>query len=192
MSSIRIIGGEHKGRPVQTMPDTGDGYRPATGRVREALFNMLAARGVHFPSVRVLDVFAGSGSLSLEALSRGATYALLLEQDKKAAAIIRKNLAAFGYGSDRASVAVSDAMTTLTKRCASPFDLVFVDPPYGRDMLAPAMTKVLANGWLAAGGVLAAEVEARAEVQYDWDGLEMDTEKTYGQTRIVLWNAPPA
>lgn len=184
---MRITGGEFRGRSIRTAE--GPGYRPATAKVRESLFSMLPARGVVFDGLRVLDLFAGSGALALECLSRGAAYALLVEKSPKAAALIRENLRELKLGPERARVLAKDLFGVLSGPPDAPFGLIFIDPPYGRDLLAPALAKVLEHGWLAPGGLVAAEVEQGAELPDAAAGLELLTGRDYGQTRIYLWQS---
>lgn len=124
---MRIIAGEHRGRPLKT--PKGDGTRPTTDRVRESLMSMVASARGGFEGARVLDAFAGSGALGLEALSRGASYALFCEKAPQAVSIVRDNIALLSYGANQAAVRKGDVFkAVLTPQ--QPFDLVFCDPPY--------------------------------------------------------------
>ncbi|EPR44075.1 methyltransferase [Desulfovibrio sp. X2] len=183
---MRITGGALKGRRIAT--SEGPGYRPATSRVREALFSMLAARGLSFTGLRVMDVFAGSGSLGIECLSRGASFCRFIEKDRAAAALIRKNLVDLGIERGRFSVAAEDALKVLTGKGDSSYGLVFVDPPYGKDLFAPALARLDAGGWLAPDGFLVAEVESGLSVQIGepGSGFSLEADRNYGQTRILL------
>ncbi|MDR2051482.1 MAG: 16S rRNA (guanine(966)-N(2))-methyltransferase RsmD [Deltaproteobacteria bacterium] len=192
---MRIIAGEHKGRTLKTTE--GPGYRPAMGKVRGALFSMLEARGVFWPECRVLDLFAGSGSLGFEALSRGAAEVCFVESNPAAAALIRENAIRLGLAPRRWSVLAEEARRVLTR--ATPergaasgrlsYDLVFIDPPYGQRLLASSIRAVLGNGWLREGGILHAETESRSELDPELENpaLEVLCERKYGQTRILLW-----
>lgn len=182
---MRIISGQYGGRVIRTAE--GPGYRPATSKVRQSIFSMLEARGVEWPGLRAADLFAGSGSLAMEALSRGAAFALFVEKAPKAAQLIRANLKDLGVAASRWRVEVSDVAQLLRKGTPLPYDLIFVDPPYGKALLAPALECARDRGWLAPGGFLLAEVEAALEPE-DPEGLERITDRTYGQTRIVLWH----
>lgn len=183
---VRIIAGQWKGRRIKTT--AGEGYRPAMGRVREALFSMLAARGAVWEGMRVLDVFAGSGSLGWEALSRGARQACFLESDAGAVRLLHEQRALFGLNGQQARVLVGNALRVLAKPCTQPHDLVFFDPPYGRDLMLPALSLALARGWIAPQAFICAEVEA------SWSPLTtppreciLETDRLYGQTRIIIW-----
>lgn len=166
----------------------GPGYRPATAKVRQAVFSMLEARGLCWEGARVLDLFAGSGSLAMEALSRGAAEAWLMDKNPRAVSAIKSSLADLKVAPHRYRVMSVDLLKALARPAQAPFDLVFVDPPYGLDLLAPAMEKAVRGGWIADGGLVLAEVEARC----DFTGripaqLIPQTDRLYGQTRILLW-----
>lgn len=183
---MRIIAGEYGGRAIRTVE--GPGYRPATNKVRQAVFSMLEARGVDWTGCRVLDLFAGSGSLALEAVSRGAPEAWLMDKNPRAVAAIKATLRDFHVPAARARVLFGDLLKTLARPAAVPFDVVFVDPPYGHDLLPPALERAVAGGWIADGGLVLAEVEAKC----DFAGripaqLIPQNDKLYGQTRILLW-----
>ncbi len=183
---MRIISGEYGGRSIRTVE--GPGYRPATAKVRQAVFSMLEARGVLWPGSRVLDLFAGSGSLALEALSRGADEAWFLDKNPRAVSAIKATLAELGVRPSRARVLAADLLKALAREAPAPFDIVFVDPPYGLDLLPPAMEKAVRGGWIAEGGFVLAEVEARCDFA---DRLPAElipqADRLYGQTRILLW-----
>jgi len=188
---MRILGGRFKGRDLPTL--TGDGCRPAMAKVREALFNMLAARGLEVEGARVLDVFAGTGSLGFECLSRGARFAHFVEFNKTLARRIADNARMLGLTPREYSAVPSDALKLLSRPPAQPFDLIFVDPPYGRDLLAPVLDLISAKHWLAPDGLLVAEVEKALTPQTWPASLELETDRLYGQTRILIWTpANPA
>lgn len=184
---MRIVGGQFKGRKIFTWE--GPGYRPATMKVRESIFSMLMARGVDFSEARVIDMFAGSGSLAIECLSRGAPEAWFVEKSGKAAAIIRKNLDSLGVGKRSGKVLCKDLFKVLEKRAEKPFDLIFIDPPYGKDLLVPALEKALKRGWIADGAFVLAEVETAVSAPDEGPIADMEllTDREYGQTRILLW-----
>jgi 16S rRNA (guanine966-N2)-methyltransferase len=182
---VRIIAGEYRGRSIRTT--AGPGYRPATGKVRESLFSMLESLGVEWSRTTVADIFAGSGSLGIEALSRGALDAVFVEKAAQAASLIRSNLETLGVERRRCAVVKADALRWLDGG-RGPFGLVFIDPPYGKDLLLPALKLLLGRQGLAPDGLICAEVEA---------GLAFDNppradlvllrDKHYGQTRICIW-----
>ncbi len=184
---MRIIAGALGGRILKTVE--GPGYRPATAKVREAIFSMLAARGVVWSGLRVLDLFAGSGSLSFEALSRGAEEACLVEREAKAVQCLNQNVETLDLA-DRCRVAEMDVMRFLRGRTYQPYDVVFADPPYGENRLAPTLKAVMRGGWLAEDGYLLAEIEGglRFDAEAVHEELELDADRHYGQTRIILWH----
>lgn len=184
---MRVVGGEFRGRKLKT--GEGPGYRPATHKVREAVFSMLQARGVVWEGMHVADMFAGSGSLGIECLSRGAEFACFVEKGKKAAAIIRSNLKDLGVPPSQSAVLTRDLFSVLAKEPRQPYDMVFIDPPYGKGLLVPALEKALENNWIAHDGIILAEVESGAEIpeQGPLAELELLTDREYGQTRILLW-----
>lgn len=181
---MRIISGKYGGRTIRTAE--GPGYRPATSKVRQSIFSMLEARGLEWSSLRAADLFAGSGSLAMEALSRGADFALFVEKSAKIAQLIRSNLDELRVPRSCVRVVVSDVVQLLRKGPDKPYDLIFIDPPYGKELLAPALDTAVEKGWLAPGCFVLAEVEVALEPG-DPVGLERITDRTYGQTRIVLW-----
>jgi 16S rRNA (guanine966-N2)-methyltransferase len=155
--------------------------------VREALFSMLESRGVHWPDTRVLDLFAGSGSLGLEALSRGASFALFVEKGRRPAQTIRRALDEFGVGPERAAVEAADVFDFLSSGRGGPFDLVFVDPPYGGNLAGRSLRLLEKRRWLTSGAFTSAEIEAEAAEPDPPAGWEKTVDKHYGQTRILLW-----
>jgi 16S rRNA (guanine966-N2)-methyltransferase len=148
---FRIIGGEWRGRRFQV--PSGSGVRPTPDRVRETLFNWLAPV---IEGARCLDLYAGSGALGLEALSRGAARATFVDSAPEATRHIAGSLDALK--SECGEVLCMDAMAFLAGR-AIPFDVVFLDPPYRRGLLGPALARVFERGWLAPGGCLYVEHE---------------------------------
>ena len=174
---MRIIGGRAGGRRL-TVPPTGT--RPTSDRVREALFSALQARGVLEDAV-VLDLFAGSGSLGLEALSRGASTTVLVERDPRACAVLATNAREVGSGAlvRRASVA-----TYLRARSRTPCDLVFVDPPYN-DPVDDVLV-ALAAGWLSDGGLVVVERDSRSPAPTWPEGLVAEEPRVYGETTLYV------
>ena len=183
---MRIIAGTLKGRVLKT--GSGPGYRPATGKVREAVFSMLQGEISDWSRIRVLDLFAGSGALGLEALSRGACRAVFVDNEALAAGILQENLQRLEIPMHRARVIKKDAASFLAQKAKQGFDLVFVDPPYGRNLLEQVLPGIIDHGWLGPRGILCAEVEARLEVSPEsQSGLNLLKDKRYGQTRILMW-----
>ncbi len=151
--TLRIIGGTWRGRRLR-FPPTPE-IRPTPDRVRETLFNWVAAR---VPGARCLDLFAGSGALGLEALSRGAAHVTFVERDLAAAGEIRARLA--DWGARAASVEHADARSFLERQPASPFDIVFLDPPFASTLLAEVTARLEQGGWLAGAALVYVECPA--------------------------------
>jgi 16S rRNA (guanine966-N2)-methyltransferase len=158
---VRIIGGEYGGRRLEFPNQRG--LRPTADRVRETLFNWLTP---HLPGARVLDLFAGSGALGLEALSRGAGFVLLVEQARAVAERLRHNVELLG-ATERAQVRQADALRLLAGAPDTPFDVVFLDPPFAADLLPKAMPLLVAHGWLSDDAWVYLEQDAALP----WPGL---------------------
>jgi 16S rRNA (guanine966-N2)-methyltransferase len=160
------------------------GTRPTTDRVRESLFNVLTSR-IDFEGTSVLDLYAGSGALGLEALSRGAASAVFVESDQRAAAVIAKNIASLGA---TAAVRRAPVSVVLAGGADRPVDLVFADPPYevGDTEITQMLTALVDGRWVTAGGVVVVE-RAASGPSIDWpDGWDAWPERRYGDTRILL------
>src|SRR5690554_6941695 len=154
-SSLRIIGGEWRGRRLQ-FPEV-EGLRPTPDRVRETLFNWLQPL---ISGARCLDLFAGSGALGLEALSRGAAHLEFVDRNRRVTDAIRQHLVLLREEA-RAVVHVSDAMGFLCTPPKGSFDIVFLDPPYHANLLAPAAAALESGGWLAEGARIYLECDLR-------------------------------
>jgi 16S rRNA (guanine966-N2)-methyltransferase len=153
--TLRIIGGFWRGRRLR-FPPTPE-IRPTPDRVRETLFNWIAAR---VPDARCLDLFAGSGALGLEALSRGAARVIFVERDPAAAREIAARLAE--WGARAASVEQTDAREFLERVPAAPFDIVFLDPPFASMLLEESAARLEQGGWLSSGALMYLECPAAA------------------------------
>ncbi|RMD47589.1 MAG: 16S rRNA (guanine(966)-N(2))-methyltransferase RsmD [Alphaproteobacteria bacterium] len=192
---MRIIGGALRGRRLASLGrgDPAARLRPTTDRAREALFNLLAhgiaARIGRDPvaGARVLDLFAGTGALGLEALSRGAAEAVFVERGRVALGILRRNIADLGLA-DRCRVIAADA-TRLGPRGAVPCDLVFLDPPWGRDLGRRALEAARRSGWIAPGAVIAWEEEEAQEPPPGFAPLEA---RRWGSGWMTLLRAEAA
>jgi 16S rRNA (guanine966-N2)-methyltransferase len=152
---VRIIAGRHRGRRVHFPP--GRGLRPTPDRVRETLFNWLQAE---VRGARCLDLFAGSGVLGLEALSRGAAWLCAVEHNRAAAQGLRDNLALLGETAN-AEVVQGDTLRLLRSAPPTPFDIVFVDPPFASDLLPAVCALLEERGWLASSAMVYLEQDAR-------------------------------
>ena len=175
---MRIIAGEWRGRRLQA-PE-GQATRPTADRVRETMFSMLASRLGAFDELRVADLYAGSGALGLEALSRGAAFACFVEHDPRAVAAIRANIAALG-AADCTEVRLGSASALSW---AEPFDLILADPPYGPGSGSAVIEELLRAKWIANGGWLA--IETRRADAVDPRSLEIEAERDVGRARITL------
>ncbi len=186
---IRIIGGKHRGRMLETPP--GEATRPTSNRARESLFNILMHAswrddedGGTSPLIeaRVLDAYAGSGALGLEALSRGAAHVTFLDNDAAAIKSIGDNLRKLGE-TGAAKVVRADATRPPPSR--EPCDLVFLDPPYRSDQAPTAITALAGAGWMAPGCIVTVEL-AHNEDLLPPPGFESIDERRYGAAKIVI------
>ncbi|MDF1872034.1 16S rRNA (guanine(966)-N(2))-methyltransferase RsmD [Vannielia sp.] len=183
---MRIVGGKFRGTALAALGkgDAGAHLRPTSDRVREALFNVLASRG-GFEGARVLDLFAGTGALGLEALSRGAAHVTAVDDGVKARALLRENVEKL-----RAMAEVKlyrrDA-TKLGEHQGLPFDLIFLDPPYGKGLGERALVGAMKGGWLAPGAMIVWEESAPMEPP---QGFALLDRRSYGDTHITLMEAP--
>jgi len=192
---MRIIAGEFRGRRLRTVE--GPGYRPATGRVREAFFSMLDARGLVWPECSVLDLFAGSGSLAFEAASRGARRVCLVENAASAVQCLAQNAADLGLPAARCRILREDALRLLARRNrkgqeypGERFDVVFLDPPYGMRLVPAALRELVRGQWLAPDALVLAEMEAQTRIdEAAHEELVCAGKREHGQTRILLWQA---
>lgn len=181
---LRIIGGRLRGRRL-TVPDR-PGLRPTTDRVRETLFNWLAA---DLPGSRCLDCFAGTGALGFEACSRGAAEVVLIERAPAVAARLRANAEVLSAAADgpggQLRVVTADALDWLAREPPASFDIVFLDPPFA-DSLVDAACASLARGWLAPNAALYLETPASAAPPVPPVGWAVVRERTAGQVRYAL------
>ncbi|TMI83867.1 MAG: 16S rRNA (guanine(966)-N(2))-methyltransferase RsmD [Bacillati bacterium ANGP1] len=176
---MRIGGGRARGTRLRAKG--GRGVRPTSTLVSDAVFNSLAPR---IAGACVLDLFAGTGRLGIEALSRGAREAVFVERDARNAALIRQNLAAAGL-SDRGVVRRADALAAAEGERRR-FDLIFLDPPYGRGLAAEALRRVAAGTLLAAGGLVIAEGHWRDDPG-EIAGLARVRTARYGETAVWVY-----
>lgn len=177
---MRIVAGKWRGRVIEAPP--GQATRPTADRVRETLFSMLASRLGSFDDLRVADLFAGSGALGFEAISRGAASATFVESDAKAAAVIRRNAEKLG-----ATVQVLGSSALALPR-SQPFDLIFADPPYAAGAGTAVLQAVESAGWLASGGWISIETSRADEV--DPGTFVLDTTRVVGRARLTLLRKP--
>lgn len=180
---MRIISGQFRGRTLDA--PSGLSTRPTGDRVREALFSMLASRIGSFEGLRVADLYAGSGALGFEALSRGAAHATFVETDGAAHAAIKANAARLGVAE---CVRVLGGSALALPR-SEPFDVIFADPPYAPGSGSGIVKAVTAADWLAGGGGwMSVETDRRDPVEPA--GYEVEVEREIGRARITLLRRP--
>jgi 16S rRNA (guanine966-N2)-methyltransferase len=177
---MRIIAGAWRGRAI--VAPKGEATRPTADRTREALFSMLTSRLGSFEGLAVADLFAGSGALGLEALSRGAESCLFVEQDKPALDALRANIAKLGA---RADVRAQSVLTLGP--ATKPYDLILLDPPYGTGAGIVALERLMRLGWIGPATWISLETGAKEPV--DIGGFTVDAERTHGKARITLLRA---
>ena len=180
---MRIVAGRHRGRRLAAPP--GRDLRPTSDRAREAVFNILTHGRDAVAGARVLDAFAGTGAMGLEALSRGAAHATFMDSDCEPC---RANVEALG---ETGGAAVIEGDCLHPPPADAPCRLVFLDPPYGGDLAAPALVALGEAGWIADGAVCVVEVAA-GETFAVPDGFEPFDERHYGAARIVFLEASAA
>ncbi len=186
---MRIIAGRNRGLRLASVGkgDTAAHLRPTTDRVRESLFNVLmgGAHGDPISGARVLDLFAGTGALGLEALSRGAAQVTFVDDGPKALGLIRQNIKLCRAGDDTAVMRRN--ATRLGDNPGAPFDLVFLDPPYGKGLGEKALGAARTGGWLADGALVVVE-ENHPVAPTEFRVLDS---RRYGETHITLLDATP-
>lgn len=180
---MRIVSGRWRGRPLKG--PSSDAIRPTSDRLRETVFNIIEhAHGDPITGARVLDLFAGTGALGLEALSRGAAFALLVDDGTSARGLIRENIEQLGAG----------GVTRLFRRDATrmgpvgqiePFSVVFCDPPYGRDLAPKALASCAQGGWLCADALVIVEEAQGAQVSLP-SPFETIERRDYGETSLLF------
>ncbi len=182
---MRIVGGKFRGRPL--VAPKGLGTRPTTDRTRESLFNILTHRDdINLEGARVIDLFAGSGALGLEAMSRGAIYCLFVEGAAKARAVIRDNLEEFELlGTARIHRRSATALGEMRASTGGPFDLAFLDAPYEKELTEPALISLRAGCWLAPDAVCIVEQSAKEDLILPDKFIEQDR-RVFGDTQIII------
>jgi 16S rRNA (guanine966-N2)-methyltransferase len=185
---MRIVGGEFRGRPLAA--PTGRDIRPTSDRLRETLFDILVHRfGDPVTGARVLDLFAGTGALGLEAMSRGAAYCLFVEEDVEARGLIRRNVETLGL-TGRTRVFRRDATRLGPVGNVAQFSLLFADPPYGRGLAEKALASARDGGWLASGAICAVEETASAQIS-EIAGFTPVAERVIGDSRLTVFSFAP-
>ena len=176
---MRVISGTARG--LKLVSPAGLDTRPTLDRVKEALFSILA------PELRgaaVLDLFAGSGALSFEAISRGAARAVLLDKDKRSVEIIRKNAESLGFEA-QCEIRNEDCFI-YAERTGEKFDIIFLDPPYNKGIIEPVLDKIAKKELLADGGIIVLESDG-TDFSGERDGLAILKQRRYGRTYITVY-----
>ena len=181
---MRITSGRLKGRNLVAPPDLR--VRPTSDKVRQAIFNILehqdfGAFTLH--GARVIDLFAGTGALAIEALSRGGRYALLIDDSAESRALVRQNVEALAL-TGVTKLWRRDA-TRLGPNSGEPYDLAFLDPPYRKSLVAPALAALRDGNWLSPSAVIVVETAADEEIALP-AGFALGDERTYGETRVLF------
>jgi 16S rRNA (guanine966-N2)-methyltransferase len=182
---MRITGGKLGGRRLVTPEDVS--IRPTSDRTRQAIFNMLRHKdfgiGFDMEGAAVADLFAGTGALGIEALSQGARWCLLVDDSADSRAIQRENIEALGLtGATRIWRRDATDLGPLGPSAGGPFNLVFLDPPYRKNLIPPALKSLKGGGWLADKALIVIESDAKEEI--DLSGFALLDERDYGETRL--------
>ncbi len=186
MANIRVIGGQAKGRKLQSVP--GHSTRPITDRVKEALFNIIR---LHLPGGRLLDLFAGTGSVGIEALSRGAAFVRFIDSNRNAIRTIHANLETTGLA-ENAEVLQMDAFTHLGRRPDQPYDYIYVAPPQYKELWAQAMKAIDENpALLVEDAWVIVQINPREYQKLELSNLVEFDERKYGNTLLVFYERKP-
>ena len=176
---MRIISGSRRGPKL--MEFEGSHVRPTTDRVKESVFNLIQS---YVSDARVLDMFSGSGALSMEAVSRGAKNAVCVDTDKRSVDIIRKNIASLRF-EDKCRV-VNGSCFDYVKSCREQFDVIFMDPPYNKGFIEPALSAVSQNNILSDDGIIVLESD-NTDFNGEIKGLVIFKQKKYGRSYITIY-----
>jgi len=186
---MRVTGGIFGGRTLAAPRDAR--VRPTSDKVRQAIFNILLHNdfGLTLEGARVADLFAGTGALGIEALSHGASFCLFVDDNAESRALIRENIEALSLtGASKIWRRDATGLGLIAAGSGGPFELVFLDPPYHKNMIAPALDSLRDGGWLADGALLVAET-AEDEIIVPPDGFGRLDERVYGDTRVLFLGA---
>ena len=186
---MRIVSGQYRGKAIIAPP--GDATRPTSDRARQAVFNILehAAWAPDLHGARVVDLFAGSGALGLEALSRGAAFCLFVETADPARGAIRENIDAMGlFGVTRVHRRDATDLGLPPSSVGAPFDIAFLDPPYAKGLGEKALAQLLAHGWLKPGAIVMFE-RGRDEPEPATPGFTVLDTRDYGAARVLFLKA---
>jgi 16S rRNA (guanine(966)-N(2))-methyltransferase RsmD len=183
---LRIVSGTARGRRLHTPRNSL--IRPTSDRVKEALFNILAVQLGSFDGCRVLDIFAGTGNLGIEALSRGADFALFMDRDRDALSLVEKNLRTCGFA-ERARIVATDALAGLRslEKSERPFRIVFVDPPYGAGLAEKVLECLGCSPLVDENSVVVVEISRKDPLPADSGNLREFDRRHYGDTVIAFF-----
>lgn len=182
---MRITGGKSRGRHLSSLK--GRGVRPTSDKVREAIFNLI---GQDITGLKVLDLFAGTGSLGIEALSRGALFSLFIDYGRLSVQVIQKNLRLCEY-EDSGVILKKDlrnGLPTGHPLCRQGFDLVFIDPPYGKNLISPVLRDLSDGGILLPTATVVTESYKTDDLPLIVGDLHQTDTRLYGKTRIAIYN----
>jgi 16S rRNA (guanine966-N2)-methyltransferase len=185
---VRITGGHLGGRKLATPSDNS--VRPTSDKVRQAIFNILRHQdwGFALDGARAADLFAGTGALGIEAISQGASFCLFVEDAAESRALIQRNVEDLGLtGVTKIFRRDATKLGKMASASGGPFDLVFLDPPYRKSLIAPALASLREGEWLAANAILIAETGENETVAVE--NFEILDERTYGETRVTFLKA---
>ncbi len=183
---MRVIAGAAKGRKL--LSPAGSRIRPTSDRVKEALFSIITGMLGSFPGISVLDIFAGTGNLGIEALSRGAARAVFIDNHHDSVALVNKNLRLSGF-SDKSRVLCKDAVAALKtlEKSEGPFRLVFIDPPYHKDLPEKVLRCLSTSTLLDENPVIVAELSSKDQIGEEFGPLRQVDRRTYGDTALVFY-----
>jgi len=187
---VRITGGQFRGRALAEPPD--DRVRPTSDKVRQAIFNILAHNdfGFELDGARAIDLYAGTGSLGLEALSRGAAFALFVDDSAESRGLIRTNVEALGLtGATKIWRRDARDLGPMAAGAGGPFSLAFLDAPYRKDLTAPALASLRAGGWLTPGALAVAETADDEALRAE--GYRLLDRRSYGETAVHIFASSP-
>jgi 16S rRNA (guanine966-N2)-methyltransferase len=186
---MRVVGGKFRGRALAG--PKSQAVRPTADRLRESLFNILVhAYDDPIDGARVLDLFAGTGALGIEAASRGAAFVLFVDDGAEARALLRENVATLGLGGT-SKIFRRDATNLGDAHPIEPFSLAFLDPPYGKNLAAAALNSALAGGWLTADALVVVEEAVKAGFAAPTGFVELER-RGYDDTEFVVLKVTPA
>lgn len=186
---MRIISGTARGKQLRSFKSNA--IRPTSDRVREALFSILTSKIGNLQGLQVLDICAGTGALGLEALSRGAAHGVFIDSNRQAVELMAHNLRVCNLA-EQAEIIKAGFSSALPRLKGSGFELIFIDPPYNKDMLPEIITRISTLNLLAPGGIICAEESKNAPVEHSIGVYTCNDIRKYGDTNIYLFNADAA